>query len=473
MRSIITSLLLLCVFTQISFAQSIELDKKIGAENAELVEAQMGIYELDGLSQYVESVGNRLVSHLEDPQFEFQFRVVDDPIPNAFALPGGYVYVTRGILSLITSEDELACVMGHEITHVIKRHSIKQMRKSILPRMLELPGAIVGNVVDDDLGKLLNAPIHTSNTLIMASYSRKHEKESDVEGVTLASRAGYDPAAMITILDRLSKAIEYITNKQEKKSYFDDHPYTPDRISTINKTIDDLDWSEGHKISADFPSPLDGMIFMENPRKGIFQENKFLHPELGFAITFPKEWETFNLPTAAGAIHPDRRGAIFLGLEDPKATPGELGEAFTKKIREDYPDSFISAGPRELNGHQAYLVSIMDDSGSEKMFIHILWVNIGKMMFKLIGLAPNFHEEKLKTSAESLHAITSGERESITQLEFKIITVRQNESIEAICKRLGSTIKPEINAFLNGKTPDEIIEKGEKVKIIIEKPYGK
>jgi len=471
LKSLITSLVLMLFPIGFNYAQSIELDKKIGAENAEMVKVQMGIYDLEELTQYVRKVGNRLVANLEDPQFEFQFNVVDDPIPNAFALPGGYVYVTRGVLSLIISEDELACVMGHEIIHVTKRHSIKQMKRSLLPRLLELPGNIVGNVVAEDLGNLLNAPIQTSNALFLSSYSRKHETESDVLGVTLASKAGYDPRAMTTILGRLSKSIEILTNKQEKKSYFDDHPYTPDRISTINKRSDKLNWGPVAKISPDFPAPLDGMTFGENPSKGVFQDNKFLHPDLGFVITFPKGWETTNQPTTVGAVHPDRRGAIFVGLEDPNATPAELGGAFKGAILQKHPDIPIKTSTYTIDGNQGYLVSITDQSGSENMFIHLLWVKIGDNMFKLIGMAPTLHEENLKASAESLHAITKSERDAIKKWEFEVVTARQNETFITISDRLKSNIKPEINAFLNGNKAMEKLDKGKKVKIIVETDY--
>ncbi|MFB3041912.1 MAG: M48 family metalloprotease, partial [Candidatus Poribacteria bacterium] len=226
--------------SSISFCQSIELDKKLGAENAKIVEVQIGLYPDEAITEYVRSIGNRLVAALDDNPFEFQFHIADDPIPNAFALPGGYVYVTRGILSLMTTEDELACVMAHEIIHVIKRHSVKQMRSSFLPRLLELPGVIVGTVVNEDLGKLLNMPIIISNSLLLSSYSRKHETESDTKGIELASKVGYDPTAMTAILVRLSQAVEVLTNEKEKKSYFSSHPYTPDRVNDINKTASRL-----------------------------------------------------------------------------------------------------------------------------------------------------------------------------------------------------------------------------------------
>lgn len=159
---IVLSICFIVALNTLVGGQNIKLDKELGAQNAQMVESQMGIYPHKEMNAYVEAIGQRLVAELDDPMFDYQFQIVDDPIPNAFALPGGYVYVTRGILSLITTEDELACVMAHEIIHVTRRHSIKQLRNSILPRMLELPGKIIGNVVNEDLGNLLTAPVETS-----------------------------------------------------------------------------------------------------------------------------------------------------------------------------------------------------------------------------------------------------------------------------------------------------------------------
>ena len=174
-----------------------------------------------------------------------------------------------GILSLMTTEDELACVMGHEIIHVTRRHSVKQMRKSFLPRLLEVPGAIVGNVVHEDLGNLLNLPITTTNSLLLSSYSRKHETESDTKGIELASKAGYDPNAMSAILERLSKAVEVITNEQEKKSYFSSHPYTQDRVDNINKTTSRLELERKRKNFRKFSSSFRWTCIRQQSEKRI------------------------------------------------------------------------------------------------------------------------------------------------------------------------------------------------------------
>lgn len=463
-------LLAMALLIQPLQAQSIELDKQLGAENAAMVAANMGIYH-HATTKFVQSIGARLVSGLENPQFEYQFQIVDDPIPNAFALPGGYVFVTRGILSLVNSEDELACVMAHEIIHAARRHAIQQMKKSILPRLLEVPGKIVGNVINRDLGDLLNVPIKTSNDLLLASYSRKFETESDVLGVTLASKVGYDPLAMTSILTRLSTAVEAISNQEEKKSYFDDHPYTPDRVNTIQETSKNLQWNSADKLSPDFPEPLAGMVFGGNPAKGIFQDNTFLHPDLGFGITFPENWETINQPEAVGAIHSDRKGAIFVGLDDPGKSPATLAKEFTAALKQEYPRLEMKSAPYLLNSNQGHLISLYDDTGSERMYIYMLWVKMNDLMFKVVGLGPTGYTTQLQSAAESLHILTSAERASVKQMVIDIVTSRQNETFATISKRVNSPLKGEINALLNGLSKDQPLAPGTKVKVIIEKDY--
>ena len=141
--------------------QSAQRDVEQGAEVAKLVEQQIGLYSLPQTEAYLREVGGRLVTMVNDPRWKFSFQIVDQAEPNAFAIPGGGLYVSRGLLVLINREDELAGVLGHEIAHVTQRHSARQQRKGILPGLLSLPGNVVGNVVGENLGALINAPIDT------------------------------------------------------------------------------------------------------------------------------------------------------------------------------------------------------------------------------------------------------------------------------------------------------------------------
>ncbi len=163
--------------------------------------------------------------------------------PNAFALPGGYIYVSRGLLSLVNDEAELACVIGHEMIHVTKRHSVKQMKKSIFPAILHIPGAVVG-LFNQDLGRIINTPVSFGSELFLSNYSRKQETESDELGIKIASQAGYDPSRLTVILDNLAKDVALLTGEEEKKSYFSTHPITPKRIERIEKELPALNWTK-------------------------------------------------------------------------------------------------------------------------------------------------------------------------------------------------------------------------------------
>ena len=193
---------------QPAFAASGNLDVEIGTEGAIAVAAQMGIYEDPVLTDYVTAVGERLIQALADERFTFRFFVVDDQSPNAFALPGGFVFVTRGLLPLLQTEDELAGVMAHEIIHVTERHGVQRKRRGLLGSLLKVPGRIVGGLVDERVGALINSPITGANKLVLASYGRNQERESDTKGIRLMASAGYDPTQLSTFLTRLAGAVE-------------------------------------------------------------------------------------------------------------------------------------------------------------------------------------------------------------------------------------------------------------------------
>lgn len=452
-------------------AQSIELDKKLGAENAKIVETQIGLYQDKEMTEYIRSIGNRLVAKLEKNPFEFQFHIADDPMPNAFALPGGYIYVTKGILYLITTEDELACVLGHEIIHATNRHSIKQMRKSILPHMLEVPGDIVGTVVSKDLGDLVNAPITTSNTLLLSSYSRSNEKESDAKGIELASKAGYNPTAMADILTRLSQAFEYMTDETETKSYFSSHPYTPDRVSKILKVSEKLEWEEKLKISENFPFPLDGILFGKNPAMGFFKGQNFLHPDLNFSFTFPDDWETSNQATAVIGIHEDRRAGIFLGLEDASLSAEQHAKKFEKQLKKEHDQKPAISEPRTINGNPGYLITIEDKSDKEAMYIHMLWVKMSGKLFKLIGFGPRSVEPDLKKAVKSLRPLTSAQLNSIEVRNVRIVNSKKGETISELSKRTNNVVNPTVTSIINGIEENTIFDDKQAVKIIVKEKY--
>ena len=182
-------------------AITVEDEKQAGAMAARQLEEQVGIYPGEFLTNYLDSVGRRLVSALGDTPYFFRFKIIDQSAPNAFATPGGYIYVSRGIMALINSEDELAGILAHEISHVTLRHHAQQAQRGVLPGVLTLPGRAVGKVVGEDVGNMVNAPLEAVGKTYMSSYGRGQESEADRVGMHLAARAGYDPLALADALE--------------------------------------------------------------------------------------------------------------------------------------------------------------------------------------------------------------------------------------------------------------------------------
>ncbi|WP_261817094.1 M48 family metalloprotease [Vibrio gallicus] len=458
-------------FSLISCAVSTDYDREVGAQNAQIVEQQMGVYTQGELDQYVQQIGDRLVSHIENPEFEFHFKVVDDPVPNAFALPGGYIFVSRGLLSLVNSEDELACVIGHEIIHVTERHSVKQMRSGVLPGLVELPGDIIGGVINEDLGNFINSPIHAGNQLLMAGYSRSHETEADRKGIALAAKAGYDPMAMNSILIRLHRTVEIQTKQNTEKSYFDSHPYTPDRVATVSDEAKTLTVAELAPIHPQFIPYLDGMLMGENPSKGLFQGHTFLHPELKFAIDFPEGWQLGNQPTAVGAVDEKQDAAVILGSASNEFTAKEYALRFQSEVKKQYGTELPIEEQQLSWGKPYYSVTLEATRDKHKSYLTRGWVNLGTNTYQIIAIASEDKKGTVHKSVTSFRPLTDEQLASITKHQLKIVSLKKGQALESLLKLNRSSESVELTEVMNDIDKGQSIEAQKEVKIVVERPY--
>ncbi len=467
-RSVIGIVLFLFIGSSIS-AQSIERDKKLGKDAYDKVVATMGLYEDSAMTAYVNALGQKLVSHLDSALFDYHFYIVNEKSPNAFAVPGGYVFITTGILPLIETEDEFACIIGHEIIHANNRHTIRQARKRIIPVLVELPVDIVAAIVPG--ADIIAAPVRTTNQLLFASYSRKFETEADDQGVILAAKAGYDPSALPRILNRMTKAIELITGETETKSYFADHPYTPDRNANIDKQVSKIDVVKSAPISSDFLMEFDGVIFGESASKGVIRENVFMHPDLDFYIKYPEKWNVENMDTAVAASSPDKDAALVLTLADPKMTAKEAGEKYLSKLSKNYKSILSSAEPFKVNDNEGFLVSFEEVVYGDTTHAYVLWLPIGDNLFRLTAVSNSQQRKTLLKIAESLRKLTPDERAGIMDRFMKVVTAQENETIKSLSERTGNTLRLDLTEVINDKKEDSVLKEGELIKIIIDKPY--
>ena len=464
---------LLWLFSINSFAQDFSIDKKIGAESAVQVEQMMGIYYDSALTGYVNAVGQRLVNTLGEAPVTFQFHVVDMAEPNAFALPGGYIYVSRGLLSLVNDEAEVACVIGHEMIHVTKRHSVKQMKNSIIPGLLQIPGAVVG-MFNSDLGRIINTPVSLGSELFLSNYSRRQEREADRLGIKLASRAGYDPGKLAVILKSMSEYIELLSGEEEKRNYFSSHPFTPKRVEKIEKEIPELQWMEKIAIAADKISlygKLNGMVSGQNPAHGIFEEGIFKHPDLNLAITFPEEWNTMNVPVAVGATQPDGEAQLVLMVDNSGSDPDSLGKALTAQLQNEYNIKPDQSKSLTINGFPAYVVSIVDKSGKEPVEMQVYWLKTENFLFNINGMNLLKHSESIANAVNSIRPLTDEERLNISGLKIRVATANENETVEAFSKRTNNSWDKETTIIKNGLETNAVLIEGQVLKIALEELF--
>jgi len=455
-----------------AFAQDFSYDKQIGAEAATQVEMFVGIYRDSLLTDYVEKVGSRLINSLGAAPVDFQFKVVDMPEPNAFALPGGYIYVSRGLLCLLNDESELAGVMGHEMIHVTKRHSIKQMKKSILPSILRIPGALVGGLVNENLGNLINAPVNFASDLFIMSYSRKQEREADRLGIKLAAGAGYDPSKLAAILDGISSDMERRSGEAEKKSYFSTHPYTPKRHEDILENAAEISWSTAAPIArtkSELFRILNGIVYDSNPEQGVFKENLLIQPELDFTMTFPKKWEFFNFPVSAGAMQPDGQARIILSGSPGFSEPDSAGIAFVKFLHDNFKIKPEIIDSTEINGNPAYVVSFNDNDPENNLYYKVCWIKNHDILYQITGITTSNYKEVCWSSMESFRPLKEGE-EKISVERLRIATAKNGETLTEFNIRTGNAWDVKTTSLINGLGNKPLMG-GQPVKYLSEEIY--
>ncbi|UXP33445.1 M48 family metalloprotease [Reichenbachiella agarivorans] len=471
MKNYLFSLFLFLVFTLPSLSQPLSYDEQLGENGAKQVELVMGIYEDEILTPYVEEIGERLIDHLDNRLFDYQFKIVDEPIPNAFALPGGYIYVTRGLLALVENVDELGCVLSHEVIHVEQRHSVKQMKRSILPALLQVPGMIVGAVAGANVGNIINTPFAVGSSFFTAKYSRKHETEADHLGVALAAKAGFDPKALSKILDRIVVWEEVRSEQEEKRSYFSNHPYTPDRISNLTKSTHNLTWSSNEMQERPILDRLNGLSFSDNPDKGIFVDSVFLHPDIDFSVTFPSSWTYVNTYNAVGAVSKDQNAFVILTLEDTAQSPQKYGSDYMKLLKDKQAQASVKGEKVEVNGHDAFLVLVTEQGDEGSIYTGFVWIKMGENLYKISTVTSGDAKSMIKKAALSLHPLTTQEKELIFRESITIVAAREGESIEKLAIRSDNQLKGKLLKVLNGKAPDSILSQGEKIKVVTREPY--
>jgi predicted Zn-dependent protease len=441
---------------------------------AKLVERSIGLVTGTETEAYLRDLGARLAAAADDARWQFRFQIVDQAEPNAFAIPGGGIYVSRGLLALVNREDELAGVLGHEIAHVTQRHSARQQRKGFLPGLLALPGNLVGNVVSENLGALINAPIETVGGAWLSRYSRGQETESDRIGIRTAAQAGYDPSALADILLGIDKEVATRTGQARRFSMFDSHPMTDTRLDDIRRRATELKPAAKPPLAPDTAALLakiDGLWWGDSPESGVFRQDQFLQPAIGFTLTFPAGWSHQNTPQYVISTHPKKDAMLLLGVADEVADPRALGQRFIERMRTKARVEPVSTREAAIGEYPAFVVTYADGSGREPVHLHFAWVTMAGRSYQLSGLAAERHRETLRNAALTLRPLTSVGRDAVTGRRIRIVAAQAGERLETLSARSGNVWTLSYTALVNRLDPETPLSPGRLVKIAREERW--
>ena len=288
-----------------SEAKEIEMGRQADAE----ISGQMGMLDDPEMQAYVSGIGLELAKKSERPGLPWSFKVMDDPMVNAFALPGGFVYVTRGILGHLSSEAELAAVLGHEIGHVTAQHSMNQMSKQQLGQGALMVGSILAPEVAAAAGELVGQGMQ----MLFLKYGRDDERQSDDLGLRYMSNTGYETREMPKVFELLG-AVSAKAGAGRVPAYMSSHPDPGERAVRARKMIAERNYPQGEVGGPSYVERLDGLPFGTDPRQGFFEGNAFYHPALGFQVRFPDGWKVANEATRVAAINPEGSAMVQLEL---------------------------------------------------------------------------------------------------------------------------------------------------------------
>ena len=322
-----------------AYAYSWEEEVKLGTQADQQIQRQYGIYDDEEMQAYVDRVAQDVLaeSHMRRPDTperfrntEFTFRVLDSPIINAFALPGGYVYVTRGLMAHLNNEAQLAVVLGHEIGHVAGRHASKQGAKQQLMQGVLMGGAIAGQVAfGGEIGENVLGIGGSAAQLLSLSYSRDNERESDQLGVEYAARAGYDAAEGAAFFTSLKRKSEQ--SGQDIPTWQSTHPDPGQREDTIVELARQWDGKvEGTPDARNqeaYYAAIENVVLGKNPRNGFVENDVFYHPDLEFRFPVPAGWQTQNQASQVAMIQPDQEAYVVFRIaqtETPEAAAAEF-----------------------------------------------------------------------------------------------------------------------------------------------------
>jgi predicted Zn-dependent protease len=448
-------------------------EKQIGQqEHPKILQVYGGAYSDPAVSGYVAQIGGRVAANSDDPNVGYTVTLLNSPVVNAFALPGGYVYITRGILALANSEAEVAGVLGHEVGHVTSRDAAKRYDRAIGTGILGVVvGAVTGSSIASDLFNL-------GGQLYLAGFSRQQEYQADRLGVRSIARTGYDPYAQADFLATLDAE----TNLEAKLSgseprrmeFFATHPNTPDRV----KRARDEAAAQGVAANArprnrdDYLAKIDGLLYGDDPKEGFIRGQTFKHPELKLTFTVPQGFRLQNSSEAVVAMAKDGSG---IQLDGGKARAGRDPQTY---LTQDYA-SEIKVKLRNIetftvNGMRAATGTARAQTNSGTIDVRLVAIEYEPgTMYRFFMITPTkvtkSRDAGLRDTIMSFRKLSQSEAAALKPLRIRIVTAGPGDSVSSLASRMAfSDFREERFRVLNALGTSGQVMAGQRYKIVTE-----
>ncbi|WP_435628201.1 M48 family metalloprotease [Candidatus Ferrigenium straubiae] len=446
-------------FVMMSEAQEIALGRQY---NEQVIQKQYQVYESKPLQDYVNRIGQKLAKNSHRPNLGYHFTVLDTPEVNAFALPGGYVYITRGIMAYLNSEAELAAVVGHEIGHVTARHGVRQQSAAQAANL----GLTIASIFVPEINSMGGQNLtNLVGGALLSGYGREHELEADRLGAQYLARSDYDPQAIISVLRTLKnqelKDAELAKQEgREPRRYsglFATHPDNDTRLKQVVGEADKLAPATPFEGRAEYLAATDGLVFNDNTEQGVVRNNRFYHGELGIALQFPEAWQVHNLPDALVAVSPQGEARLQMNMDQkPRGTPADYARrlaGYSAQVRS-----------LDLNGLPAATFELPNAVGGVIYFDQKAFIVQGQGKTNQSLAA---HRSEILDTVHSFHALTAEERKLVRPLSIHVITARQGDTYARLAQDspLGKSAESYLR-LINAQYPDGEPRAGQRIKIV-------
>ncbi len=451
-------------------------DKKTGQDaHPQLLQEFGGTFE-GPQAAYVQRVGKKMVAQtgMVNAENEFTITLLNSPVNNAFAVPGGYLYVTRQLMALMNNEAELASVLGHEAGHIVGEHSKKRNSRSTMAGIGSIAATVLGSVLAGGQGAQIGQQIgqRVLGGMLM-KYSRSQEYESDDYGVTYLGKAGYEPMAASTMLSSLAAQTNLDMrragqNERSTPSWAMSHPDPASRVSRAQQKAKIVVTNGKATNESEFLSMLDGMLYDDDPKQGVIEGQSFRHPDLKLAFDAPSGFAMNNGSTAV-TMSGSTGQAQFSGGNTSASLETTIAEAF-KKIGGQTPLNYGSIQRTTINGLTAAYASADASTQSGQVTVTVYAYDFGaNSQYYILSMHKTGTGNPFSTSFQSVRRLSASEAAQIKPRRIDVITARSGDSVASLAARMAySDYREERFRTLNGLDASATIRSGQRLKIVVQ-----